>query len=71
MLLYVIVVASGLHLRGGGEGHSPPLDMLLPPLNYHAMCLHTQTYIILPPLSHFLGEGLNMGASSLPHQGLF
>ena len=27
-----------------------PLDILLPPLNYHAICLHTQTYALSLPL---------------------
>ena len=29
---------------GGARGGTRPLDKLLPPLNYHAMCLHTQTF---------------------------
>ena len=54
--------------KGGGEGRSAPLDILLPPLSYHTMCLHTQTYapspshshktLFFPLLSHFLDEGL-------------
>ena len=56
--------------KWGRGGALAPLDILLPPLSYHAMCLHTQTYVPSPPhphktlfcplLSHFLDEGLIM-----------
>ena len=50
--IQTIATLAGLHLEGAGRG-TRPLDILLPPpLNYHAMCLHMQTYAPSPPHSH-------------------